>query len=159
MPPSRRTASSDPARQQGTASVRTPGHEWGGGKGRSADNIEVVGEPSKAFSRKSVAQTDSKPSPAISSPIAIPNRTRWTPASDASRALPVIKAADQVNRALRRPKPTPEETVKYLFRLLTLARATTSDALIWRPRAPILDAFFQTLGVSAERMQEQGQER
>ena len=99
---------------------------------------------------------------AISGDLVSYSDTEWNQVDarvrDASRALPVIKAADQVNRALRGPKPTPEETVKYLFRLLTLARATTSDALIWRPRAPILDAFFQTLGVSAERMQEQGQE-
>jgi TIR domain len=77
---------------------------------------------------------------------------------DASGAVPVIEAADHVNRVLRGPQPTPEETVKYLFRLLMLAHATTSDALIWRPRAPILDAFFQALGVSTERIQEQGQE-
>ena len=116
--------------------------------------------PSKAFSSKiRRSDRDSKPSPTISSPIAIPNGTRSTRASEThpghsrSSRLPIKSTVYSGG-----PSRTPEETVKYLFRLLTLARTTTSDALIWRPRAPILDAFFQALGVSAERMQEQGQE-
>ena len=76
----------------------------------------------------------------------------------ACRAPLVIKAANDVNQALQGPKPAPEETVNYLVRILALALTTKSDALIWTPRAPILDAFLQTIGISIKQTNEQGNE-